>query len=150
MSDAQLEILASRAGLAVDWIDANGRAQKVAPAVLRNVLIGIRPHDLAANPGAPDDGLRLTGTVTAVSDYDFRGISLSAKDPALQGSIDWAAANGFYVGAWASNIDYGPGVDGDIEVDLYAGFAGEVVQGLQTFGHELGLEHQIARRITRQ
>ena len=41
MSDAQLEILASRAGLAVDWIDANGRAQKVAPAVLRNVLIGL-------------------------------------------------------------------------------------------------------------
>ena len=41
MSDAQLEILASRAGLAVDWIDANGRPQKVAPAVLRNVLIGL-------------------------------------------------------------------------------------------------------------
>ncbi|MEL1087100.1 4-alpha-glucanotransferase [Pseudomonas sp. OB66] len=41
MSDAQLEILASRAGLAVDWIDANGRQQKVAPAVLRNVLIGL-------------------------------------------------------------------------------------------------------------
>ena len=41
MSDAQLEILASRAGLAVDWIDANGRPQKVAPAVLRNVLTGL-------------------------------------------------------------------------------------------------------------
>jgi 4-alpha-glucanotransferase len=41
MSDAQLEILASRAGLAVDWIDANGRAQKVAPSVLRNVLTGL-------------------------------------------------------------------------------------------------------------
>lgn len=78
----------------------------------------------------------LTGTVTAVSDYDFRGISLSAKDPALQGSIDWAAANGFYVGAWASNIDYGPGVDGDIEVDLYAGFAGEIEGGM---GWDVGL-----------
>ena len=41
MCDAQLEILASRAGLAVDWIDANGRAQKVAPAVLRAVLNGL-------------------------------------------------------------------------------------------------------------
>ncbi|MCX2898144.1 4-alpha-glucanotransferase [Pseudomonas mandelii] len=41
MSDAQLEILASRAGLAVDWIDANGRPQKVAPAVLRSVLTGL-------------------------------------------------------------------------------------------------------------
>ncbi|WP_223545049.1 4-alpha-glucanotransferase [Pseudomonas sp. A-B-19] len=41
MSDAQLEILASRAGLAVDWLDANGRPQKVAPSVLRNVLSGL-------------------------------------------------------------------------------------------------------------
>ncbi|MGX0890063.1 4-alpha-glucanotransferase [Pseudomonas sp. ADAK2 TE3594] len=41
MSDAQLEILASRAGLAVDWIDANGRPQKVTPAVLRSVLSGL-------------------------------------------------------------------------------------------------------------
>ncbi|WP_458127852.1 4-alpha-glucanotransferase [Pseudomonas sp. Z2-11] len=41
MSDAQLEILAGRAGLAVDWIDANGRAQKVTPAVLRSVLTGL-------------------------------------------------------------------------------------------------------------
>ncbi|KAB0507044.1 4-alpha-glucanotransferase [Pseudomonas lini] len=41
MSNAQLEILASRAGLAVDWIDANGRPQKVTPAVLRSVLSGL-------------------------------------------------------------------------------------------------------------
>ena len=41
MSDAQLEILASRAGLAVDWIDANGRPQKVQPAVLRTILNGL-------------------------------------------------------------------------------------------------------------
>ncbi|WP_248797828.1 4-alpha-glucanotransferase [Pseudomonas sp. MWU13-2105] len=41
MSDAQLETLASRAGLAVDWIDANGRPQKVRPEVLRKVLAGL-------------------------------------------------------------------------------------------------------------
>jgi len=72
----------------------------------------------------------LSGTVTVVSDYDFRGQSLSAKDPALQGSIDWASESGFYVGAWGSNIDYGPGVDGDIEIDLYTGYAGETEGGL--------------------
>ncbi|WP_017907150.1 4-alpha-glucanotransferase [Pseudomonas asplenii] len=50
MSDAQLEILASRAGLAVDWIDANGQAQKVRPEVLRKVLAGLGhpAHDEAA------------------------------------------------------------------------------------------------------
>lgn len=78
----------------------------------------------------------LTGTVTAVNDYDFRGISLSATDPALQGSIDWAMDSGFYAGAWASNIDYGRDVDGDIEVDLYAGFAGGAEDGL---GWDVGL-----------
>ncbi len=41
MSDMQLEILASRAGLAVDWVDAEGRAQRVAPEVLRRVLAGL-------------------------------------------------------------------------------------------------------------
>jgi len=30
------------------------------------ILIGIRPHDLVANPQAPSDGIQLTGTVTAV------------------------------------------------------------------------------------
>jgi uncharacterized protein (TIGR02001 family) len=78
----------------------------------------------------------VTGTVGAVSDYDFRGVSLSAKDPALQGSIDWAGESGFYVGVWGSNIDYGNDVDGDIEIDLYAGYAGETAGGL---GWDVGL-----------
>lgn len=78
----------------------------------------------------------VTGTVSLVSDYDFRGISLSATDPALQGSIDWAGESGFYLGAWASNIDYGDDVDGDVEIDLYAGFAGETEAGL---GWDVGL-----------
>ena len=78
----------------------------------------------------------VTATVGAVSDYDFRGISLSATDPALQGSIDWSGASGFYLGTWASNIDYGKGVDGDLEIDLYGGYAGETEGGL---GWDVGL-----------
>ena len=38
MSDLQLHHLARRAGVAVDWIDANGRAQQVSEANLRRVL----------------------------------------------------------------------------------------------------------------
>ncbi|PTU73726.1 4-alpha-glucanotransferase [Pseudomonas mangrovi] len=38
MSDARLEDLAHAAGLAVHWTDADGRAQRVAPEVLRSVL----------------------------------------------------------------------------------------------------------------
>jgi len=78
----------------------------------------------------------ITGTVSAVSDYNFRGVSLSANDPALQGSLDYAHESGFYAGAWASNIDYGDDFDGNIEVDLYLGFAGEVSED---FGYDVGL-----------
>jgi len=74
----------------------------------------------------------ITGTVTAVSDYDFRGITQTSKDPALQGSIDYAHDSGFYAGAWASNVDFD--TKGDIEVDLYAGFAGG-----ETFPWDVGL-----------
>ncbi|WP_426210557.1 4-alpha-glucanotransferase [Pseudomonas sp. TWR2-1-1] len=48
MSEAQLEILASRAGLAVDWVDANGTPQHVSPHVLEAVLAGLGlPADTA-------------------------------------------------------------------------------------------------------
>ena len=53
---------------------------------------------------------QVSATVTAVSDYDFRGVSLSGTDPALQGSVDWAHESGFYAGLWASSsLDFGPG-----------------------------------------
>lgn len=70
-----------------------------------------------------------SSTITATSDYDFRGVSQSAKDPALQASLDYAFDNGFYIGAWASNIDFEP-FDGDIEANLYAGYGAEIRENL--------------------
>jgi uncharacterized protein (TIGR02001 family) len=66
----------------------------------------------------------ITGTVTVVSDYDFRGITQTAQDPALQGSLDYAHDSGFYIGAWGSNVDFGDCCDENIEIDVYAGFRG--------------------------
>jgi uncharacterized protein (TIGR02001 family) len=66
---------------------------------------------------------QLSSTLTATTDYDFRGISQSAKDPALQASLDYEFPNGFAVGAWASNVDFGDDVDADIEFDLYANYS---------------------------
>ena len=56
---------------------------------------------------------QFSSTWTAVSDYDFRGVTQSGKDPALQASADYAFSNGLSIGAWASNIDFGN--DEDIE-----------------------------------
>jgi len=69
---------------------------------------------------------QFSSTWTAVSDYDFRGYSQSGKDPALQGSADYAFGDsGFSVGAWASNVDFSP-LDGDVELDLYANYVGSI------------------------
>lgn len=68
---------------------------------------------------------QFSSTLTLTNDYDFRGFSQNAKDPALQGSLDYAFPSGFAVGAWASNIDFSP-ADGDIEVDYYANYTGTI------------------------
>jgi uncharacterized protein (TIGR02001 family) len=72
----------------------------------------------------------ISSTVTATSDYDFRGSSQSAKDPALQASLDYGHESGWYIGAWASNVDFGSESDIDYEVDLYTGFSGGDEDGL--------------------
>jgi uncharacterized protein (TIGR02001 family) len=71
-----------------------------------------------------DEGGGFSSTVYAVSDYDFRGSSQNAKDPTLQASIDYTGDNGLVVGAWASQVDFGP-ADVDLEVDVYGIFNGK-------------------------
>ena len=78
----------------------------------------------------------VSSTWTLTNDYDFRGASQSAKDPAVQASLDFADESGWYIGAWASNVDFGDDVDIDYEVDLYTGFSGGDEEGL---GWDVGL-----------
>lgn len=66
----------------------------------------------------------ITGTVGVYSDYNWRGISQTSQDPALQGSVDYAHDSGFYAGVWASNVDFGDCCDENVETDLYLGFRG--------------------------
>lgn len=66
--------------------------------------------------------ITITGGIAAVSDYRFRGVSLSDKDFAVQPYLTVKHELGFYVGAWGSNLAENAG--DDVEVDLYAGFSG--------------------------
>jgi uncharacterized protein (TIGR02001 family) len=68
----------------------------------------------------------LTSTITVTSDYDFRGITQTAQDPAVQGSLDLALESGAYLGIWASNVDFGDDTDSDVEVDLLGGYSGSI------------------------
>jgi uncharacterized protein (TIGR02001 family) len=76
----------------------------------------------------------VSSTWTATSDYDFRGITQSGKYPALQASVDYAHDSGWYIGAWASNVEFGPG-DPNVEVDFYTGFTKTLESG---FSYDVG------------
>lgn len=56
-----------------------------------------------------------TANIALVSDYVFRGVSLSGNDPAIQGGFDYSSEL-WYAGVWGSSITDG------MEIDLYAGF----------------------------
>ena len=64
-----------------------------------------------------------SGSVALTTEYHFRGISQSSDRPAIQGSVDYGHDSGFYAGVWGSNVDF---TDATIEIDFYAGVAGEV------------------------
>jgi uncharacterized protein (TIGR02001 family) len=67
-----------------------------------------------------------------MSDYVWRGWSQNDGDPSISAGLDYEAGNGLYVGTWAANVDN----DGDnYELDLYAGYAGEVSK----FTYDIGL-----------
>jgi uncharacterized protein (TIGR02001 family) len=65
-------------------------------------------------------GGELTANIGAVSNYLFRGVTQTDDDAAIQGGIDWAHSSGFYLGTWASNVDFGDGTSA--EVDLFGGY----------------------------
>ena len=84
---------------------------------------------------APANAAEFEGNVTLASDYSFRGESQTGRDPAIQGGFDLAFDSGFYIGTWASNVNFGPYTDDadptwtSMELDLYAGFGGEMAEG---------------------
>jgi uncharacterized protein (TIGR02001 family) len=71
----------------------------------------------------PPAAFQVSANVALVSDYRFRGLSLSNRDPAVQGGIDVTHESGFFVGTWASSIANNGG--SNVEVDLYGGYAGQ-------------------------
>ena len=79
----------------------------------------------------------ITGNASVVSDYNWRGITQTAGDPAIQGGIDYAHDSGFYAGAWGSNVDFGDCCDENVETDLYFGWSGGETLHLERRPHLL-------------
>jgi len=77
----------------------------------------------------------LTGNFGIFSQYIFRGLTQTNRQPAAQGGFDYSHESGFYAGTWLSNISwlkenlsaatgnrgtYGGG--GSVEMDVYGGY----------------------------
>lgn len=92
---------------------------------------------------AEGDTPLIEGEIGVVSDYRYRGYSLSDEDPALQGGLTLNLPAGVYAGVWGSSIaDY---AGADIEVDVYAGWAGsigglDIDLGVQRYGYPDGVD----------
>lgn len=75
---------------------------------------------MAEEPASPHT---VTGNMSIVSDYRFRGIAQTFEEPALQGGIDYSHTSGIYLGNWNSNVSEGAGFpEANLEMDFYGGW----------------------------
>lgn len=89
-----------------------------APLLAGALLLGTAPLSAQAE---------VSFNIGVASNYLFRGVTQTDDNAAIQGGIDYEADSGFYIGTWASNVDF----DGaGYELDLYLGFATELDNGL--------------------
>lgn len=92
---------------------------------------------------AADSPHTLTGNVGLYSQYIFRGMTQTNKEPALQGGFDYSHSSGFYAGTWMSNVSWltdTPASTGytssSLEMDFYGGYKGTITGDL---GYDVGI-----------
>lgn len=66
----------------------------------------------------------LTANIGATNNYLWRGVTQTENNAAVSGGVDYDAGNGFTIGTWASNVEFGD--DSHTEWDLYAGYGVEL------------------------
>lgn len=93
------------------------------PAMAEDAAVTQHKEDIHVIPASAHT---VTGNVSLVSDYLYRGISQTGQKPAIQGGFDYAHSSGFYAGVWGSNIswlsDAGVATSASLELDTYFGF----------------------------
>jgi len=105
--------------------------------ILCTAVLSALSVSVHAQTAEPKPEHTFTGNVTVASDYRFRGISQTFKQPAVQGGFDYAHSSGFYLGNWNSNVSgnqYNNGAG--LEMDFYGGYKFEV---MPDFTADIGL-----------
>ena len=105
------------------------RAYKASVGGLLFLLFTIHTPSALADAHTPHS---FSANVTLTSDYVYRGITQTNEDPALQGGFDYSHESGFYLGVWASNLEFNGGTSDapSLEIDVYGGMSGEFQNGL--------------------
>ncbi len=81
-------------------------------------VIAVGLLGFAGSAAAQDNKLQLGADTWLTTDYEFRGISQTQHNPAIQGQFS-ATYGMFYADIWASSLDFGDNTP--VEVDYYAG-----------------------------
>jgi len=108
-------------------------ASTLAIAAMPQLALAQTAAPAAPAPAAAPEASPLSFNVSLTNDYRYRGISQTRLTKgAIQGGIDYALPGGFYVGTWASSIQWikDAGGDASFELDLYGGYKGEITKDL--------------------
>jgi uncharacterized protein (TIGR02001 family) len=114
----------------------NFSMKKIVSALVLAGMVGASGLVMAEEPASPHT---LSANITLTTDYVFRGVSQTQNGPAIQGGVDYSHSSGFYLGTWASNVDWvsqGYETNNSMEIDLYGGFKGKVAE---SFGYDVGV-----------
>jgi uncharacterized protein (TIGR02001 family) len=88
---------------------------------------------IAANVSA-----QVSGSLTLVSDYRFRGVSLSDNKPAAQLGAVYDDARGWYAGAFASTVQFAYPSNRELQTIAFVGYVWRFPSGLSS---EVGADY---------
>jgi uncharacterized protein (TIGR02001 family) len=73
---------------------------------------------------------QISGSASLVSDYRFRGVSLSHDRPAAQAEVSYDHDSGWYGGLFGSNVQFDDDPRREAQLSGYAGYARRLRDGL--------------------
>src|SRR5262245_49824656 len=76
---------------------------------------------LCAGAGADAASVDVGGSLVATSDYVYRGLTHSARKPAVQADAHLQFSKAWFIGAWGSFATSTPQTQSRSEINLYAG-----------------------------
>jgi uncharacterized protein (TIGR02001 family) len=130
--------------LALQWQEPRGPAP--ARARWRTIRLpccierAIRRAALALASGliAGNALAQFSGSLSFVTDYRYRGVSLSGGHPAVQASLAYDDPSGLYAGVFASNVEFAISPRRELQAVPYAGYVRRFASGLSA---EVGAEY---------